>query len=177
MQLLAPVGTIPTKRMDKVDKLLPGVKVAGERATIHPLAAREGHAGRRVVCWGGNLDGHDMAPGQTPQGQNTEGRKREQIMNKGELVTAISDRSGVSKADVERVLKGFEDIAQQIVAGGSDKLTLPGFLAIEQTSRAAREGINPQTKMKQMYPAKKSAKITAGSTLKAVANGDKPAPS
>jgi DNA-binding protein HU-beta len=96
-------------------------------------------------------------------------------MNKGELVTAISDRSGVSKADVERVLKGFEDIAQQIVAGGTDKLTLPGFLSVEQSSRAAREGINPQTKQKQMYPAKKSAKITAGSTLKAVANGDKPA--
>jgi DNA-binding protein HU-beta len=97
-------------------------------------------------------------------------------MNKGELVTSISERTDVSKADVERVLKAFEEIAQQIVAGGSDKLTLPGFLSIEQTSHGARTGINPQTREPLQIPAKKSAKITAGATLKQVANGDKPAP-
>lgn len=97
-------------------------------------------------------------------------------MNKGELVNGISERSGVSKADVERALKGFEEIAQQIVAGGTDKLTLPGFLSIEQTQRAARTGRNPRTGEPQQIPAKKSAKIAAGSTLKAIANGDKPAP-
>ena len=62
-------------------------------------------------------------------------------MNKGELVSAIADRTDVSKADVERVLKGFEEIAQQIVAKGDDKLTLPGFLSIEQTHRSARTAI------------------------------------
>ena len=95
-------------------------------------------------------------------------------MNKGELVTTIAEKTDVSKADVERVLKAFEEVAQGIVAGGSDKLTLPGFLAIEQTSRAARVGRNPQTGEPQQIPAKKSVKISAGSTLKAVANGDKP---
>lgn len=97
-------------------------------------------------------------------------------MNKGELVTTISERTDVSKADVERVLKAFEEVAQRIVAGGSDKLTLPGFLSIEQTSRAARTGRNPRTGEPQQIPAKKSAKLSAGSTLKAIANGDKPAP-
>ena len=66
-------------------------------------------------------------------------------MNKGELVTSISERTEVSKADVERVLKAFEEVAQQIVAGGTDKLTLPGFLSIEQSQRAARTGRNPRT--------------------------------
>jgi DNA-binding protein HU-beta len=97
-------------------------------------------------------------------------------MNKGELVTSISERTDVSKADVERVLKAFEEVAQQIVAAGQDKLTLPGFLSVEQASRAARTGRNPRTGEKQDIPAKKSAKISAGSTLKAIANGDKPAP-
>lgn len=97
-------------------------------------------------------------------------------MNKGELVTTISERTDVSKADVERVLKAFEEVAQRIVAGGTDKLTLPGFMAIEQTSRAARIGRNPRTGEPQQIPAKKSAKLSAGSTLKAIANGDKPAP-
>ena len=98
-------------------------------------------------------------------------------MNKGELVTSISERTEVSKADVERVLKAFEEVAQQIVAGGTDKLTLPGFLSIEQSQRAARTGRNPRTGETQQIPAKKSAKISAGSTLKSIANGDKPAPS
>ena len=98
-------------------------------------------------------------------------------MNKGELVTSISERTEVSKADVERVLKAFEEVAQQIVAGGTDKLTLPGFLSFEQSQRAARTGRNPRTGETQQIPAKKSAKISAGSTLKAIANGDKPAPS
>ena len=98
-------------------------------------------------------------------------------MNKGELVTSISERTEVSKADVERVLKAFEEVAQQIVAGGTDKLTLPGFLSIKQSQRAARTVRNPRTGETQQIPAKKSAKISAGSTLKAIANGDKPAPS
>jgi len=98
-------------------------------------------------------------------------------MNKGELVTAIAERTDVSKADVDRVLKGFEEVAQLVVSGGKDKLTLPGFLSIEQVDRAARTAINPQTRLPQDIPAKKSVKISAGSTLKAIANGDKPAPS
>jgi len=98
-------------------------------------------------------------------------------MNKGELVTSISETTDVSKADVERVLKALEEVAQRIVAAGPpEKLTLPGFLSIEQSSRAARTGRNPRTGETQQIPAKKSAKISAGSTLKAIANGDKPAP-
>jgi DNA-binding protein HU-beta len=98
-------------------------------------------------------------------------------MNKGELVTTISERTDVSKADVERVLKAFEEVAQQIVAAGTDKLTLPGFFSVEQSSRAARVGRNPRTGEPQQIAAKKAVKLTAGSTLKAVANGEKPAPS
>ena len=98
-------------------------------------------------------------------------------MNKGELVTAIADRTDVSKADVERVLRGFEEVAQKVVAGGGDKLTLPGFLSIEQVDRAGRTSINPRTREPLEIAAKKSVKISAGATLKAIANAEKPAPS
>jgi DNA-binding protein HU-beta len=97
-------------------------------------------------------------------------------MNKGELVTAIADRTDVSKADVERVLRGFEEVVQRVVADGDGKLTLPGFLSIEQVDRAARTSINPRTREKLEISARKSVKITPGSTLKEVANGAKPAP-
>jgi DNA-binding protein HU-beta len=97
-------------------------------------------------------------------------------MNKGELVAAIADRTDVSKADVERVLRGFEEVVQRVVSDGDGKLTLPGFLSIEQVERAAREGINPRTREKLEIAARKSVRITPGSTLKEVANGLKPAP-
>jgi DNA-binding protein HU-beta len=98
-------------------------------------------------------------------------------MNKGELVTAIADRTDVSKADVERVLRGFEEVVQRVVADGDNKLTLPGFLSIEQVDRAARTSFNPRTREPLEIAAHKSVKITAGSTLKDVANGGRPAPS
>jgi DNA-binding protein HU-beta len=97
-------------------------------------------------------------------------------MNKGELVTAIAERTDVSKADVERVLRGFEDVVQRVVSEGGSKLTLPGFLSIEQVDRAARTSFNPRTREPLEIAAHKSVKITAGSTLKDVANGARPAP-
>lgn len=97
-------------------------------------------------------------------------------MNKSELVSAIAERTGVAKSDTEKVLKGLEEIAQQVVAGGKEALTIPGFLKIEQGSRSARTGVNPRTGEQVKYPAKKTAKVSAGATLKAIANGDKPAP-
>jgi len=92
-------------------------------------------------------------------------------MNKSELVDKISASTGVSKTDTEKVLKGFEEVAQQIVAKGGDKLTLTGFLSIEQVSRKARTGRNPQTGETIQVPASKAVKITPGATLKDVAKG------
>jgi DNA-binding protein HU-beta len=92
-------------------------------------------------------------------------------MNKSELIDKISERTGVSKADTERVLKGFEDIAQQVVASGGDKLTLTGFMSIEQVKRKARTGRNPQTGATIQVPASTAVKLTPGATLKDVAKG------
>jgi DNA-binding protein HU-beta len=94
-------------------------------------------------------------------------------MTKTELVAAISDSSGVSKSDVEKVLKGFEDEVHKIVSSGDDKLTLPGFLSFERTRRAARTGRNPQTGATIQVPASFAVKVTAGSKLKAVAKASK----
>lgn len=97
-------------------------------------------------------------------------------MNKSELVEAIAGRTGVSKADTEKVLKGFEEVVQQVVAKGNDKLTLTGFMAVEQVKRKARTGRNPQTGETIKVPASKAVKITPGATLKDVAKGNRKAP-
>jgi DNA-binding protein HU-beta len=90
-------------------------------------------------------------------------------MTKTELVAAISEKTGVAKADCEKVLKGFEDVVQEVVSAGKEKLTLPGFLSFERTRRAARVGRNPQTGEALQVPAANAVKVTAGSKLKAVA--------
>ena len=89
-------------------------------------------------------------------------------MNKSELIDAIADSTGVSKSDVGKVIDGFADAAMSAVRSG-DKITLPGFLSIEQTDRSARTGRNPQTGETIQIPASKAAKVSAGSKLKAAA--------
>jgi DNA-binding protein HU-beta len=98
-------------------------------------------------------------------------------MTKTELVAAVAERTEVSKADVDRVLTGFQDIVSQVVAKGEEKVSIPGFLSFEQTMRSARTGRNPQTGEPIQVPASKAVKVSAGSKLKAIAKGTEPAPS
>jgi DNA-binding protein HU-beta len=92
-------------------------------------------------------------------------------VNKGELVDAMAEGSGLSKADAERALNAFIEAIQRAVAGG-DKVTLPGFGAFAPTSRSARTGRNPRTGEPVAIPASKSAKFTVGAKFKsAVAGG------
>jgi DNA-binding protein HU-beta len=90
-------------------------------------------------------------------------------MNKSELVAAISDESGVSKADVERTLNGLWEVVSGVVARGDDKISIPGWISFEQTTRSARMGRNPQTGEALHVPETKAVKISAGSKLKAAA--------
>ena len=87
-------------------------------------------------------------------------------MNKTELIETIAQRTDISKKDVQAVLDTFEDIAGDIVAKGSDTLTIPGFLKFEQTHRKARTGRNPQTGETIQVAASNAAKVTAGTKLK-----------
>ncbi len=89
-------------------------------------------------------------------------------MNKSELIDAIAGKTGVSKSDVGDVLDGFAEVAYGAVGSG-DKITLPGFLSIEQTFRSARTGRNPQTGETIQIAATNAAKVSAGSKLKAAA--------
>ena len=88
-----------------------------------------------------------------------------QNINKDALVHAIMGKTEQSKKDVEAVL---ETMIDQITAelGKGNKVTLTGFGTFKVSNRAAREGINPQTKAKIMIPAMTVPKFTAGKTLK-----------
>ncbi len=87
-------------------------------------------------------------------------------MNRKELVAAVAEKSGNSQAAVNGVLDAvFEVFTEQISQG--EKVTIPGWMAVERTDRKARQGRNPQTGETIDIPAGHSVKLTAGSKLKA----------
>jgi DNA-binding protein HU-beta len=89
-------------------------------------------------------------------------------LNRTELVAAIAGESGQSQATVNAVLDGLFTTLSHTLKDGV-KVTIPGWIAVEQTSRAARTGRNPQTGEAIQIAASKGVKISAGSKLKAAA--------
>ncbi|WP_437583018.1 HU family DNA-binding protein [Paramicrobacterium sp. CJ85] len=87
-------------------------------------------------------------------------------LNKTELVAKIASSTGQSQAAVGGVLDSlFAELADAVSNGV--KVSIPGWLAVERTDRAARTGRNPQTGETINIPAGHSVKVTAGSKLKA----------
>ena len=86
-------------------------------------------------------------------------------INKDALVSEIANKTGLSKKDVEMTIDAMEESITKSLRNG-DKVTLTGFGTFRISSRAAREGINPQTKEKIQIPAMKVPKFTAGKALK-----------
>ena len=91
-------------------------------------------------------------------------------MNKTELVAAIADQAELSKKDSEKALKAFIDVVTDELKKG-EKIQLVGFGPFEVSTRAAREGRNPQTGETMTIEASKSPKFKAGKALKDVVNG------
>jgi DNA-binding protein HU-beta len=90
-------------------------------------------------------------------------------MNKTELIAAVAEATGVSKKDAAAVIDAtFSTITAAIAAG--DKVQLIGFGTFEARERAAREGLNPQTKEKVAIAACKVPAFKAGKALKDTVN-------
>ena len=89
-------------------------------------------------------------------------------LNRTELVAAIAAESGQSPAAVSAVIDGLFSTLSTTLKEGT-KVTIPGWLAVERTHRAARTGRNPQTGASIEIAASYGVKVTAGSKLKAAA--------
>ena len=90
-------------------------------------------------------------------------------MNKTELITAMAEKSGLSKKDSENALTAFVESVEDALKSG-DKVQLVGFGTFEVKARAARKGINPQTKKPVEIAASKAPVFKAGKGLKAALN-------
>ena len=86
-------------------------------------------------------------------------------MNKTELVNAIAKNEGIEKKCAEKAVNAVVAAISDALAAG-EKVQLIGFGTFEVRERAAREGINPQTKKKIKIKATKVPAFKAGSALK-----------
>lgn len=87
-------------------------------------------------------------------------------MNKTELVNAIAEKSGLSKVDAKKALDATIEAMAEALAKG-DKIALVGFGTYSVVEKAARTGINPQTKQKIEIAARKTVKFKQGADLTA----------
>jgi DNA-binding protein HU-beta len=86
-------------------------------------------------------------------------------VTKADLVNAMAEKAGMSKADTEKAIKAFTDVITEALKAG-DKVALVGFGTFSVGERAARVGQNPQTGEKMDIPAAKVPKFKPGKALK-----------
>ena len=86
-------------------------------------------------------------------------------MNKSELIDAIAESSGLSKADAGRALDGFIGAITGALSKG-DSVTLVGFGTYAVKERAERVGRNPQTGREITISAARLPSFKAGKALK-----------
>lgn len=86
-------------------------------------------------------------------------------VNKDALVDSIAAKTDLAKKAVESVIEALQEMITNEIRQGN-KVTLTGFGTFKVSQRAAREGINPQTKEKIQIPAMTVPKFTAGKALK-----------
>jgi DNA-binding protein HU-beta len=86
-------------------------------------------------------------------------------MKKADLINIIAQRSSLTKKDSAAALEATLSAITDSLAKG-DSLTLVGFGTFTVSERAAREGINPQTKAAIKIKAAKVPKFRPGKALR-----------
>ena len=93
-------------------------------------------------------------------------------MNRKELIDALANKTGGSKADAARNIAALIEVITATLKKG-DNVALVGFGTFEIRKRAARSGRNPATGAAIKIKASKQPAFKAGATLKAAVNGAK----
>ena len=93
-------------------------------------------------------------------------------MNKGGLVAEVSKRTGLSKAEVGRVVDATIDAIRDSVVEG-DRVTLADFGTFERKHRSQRIARNPrQPDVPIVVPARDLPSFTPGKEFRAQVVGD-----
>ena len=90
-------------------------------------------------------------------------------MNKSELVAAVAESAGLSKAEAGRAVDALTGAVTSALASG-DTVALVGFGTFGVKARAARDGRNPQTGQPIEIKAAKVPTFKPGKALKDAVN-------
>lgn len=87
-------------------------------------------------------------------------------MNKQELITAMANKSGMTKKDADKAVNAFVNVVKDALIDG-EKVQLMGFGTFEVRERAARKGRNPRNPQEEIdIPASKLPAFKPGKTFK-----------
>ncbi len=86
-------------------------------------------------------------------------------MNKGDLVSAMAEVTGMTKKDTAAAVDAFIEVVSETLEKGED-VALVGFGTFKVKERAARKGRNPQTGEEIDIPASNVVSFKVGKTLK-----------
>ena len=90
-------------------------------------------------------------------------------MNKAELITSITDRTGLPKKDTENTIAALCEVITLALENGDD-VTLVGIGKFDAVRKAARIGRNPQTGEPVQISARTAPRFKASKQLKDALN-------
>ena len=85
-------------------------------------------------------------------------------MNKNDLIAAVADRCGMSKADAGKAIDAMLDTITEALKKNDD-VRMVGFGTLSVTERSATQGRNPRTGQPIRIPASKRARFRPGKAL------------
>lgn len=86
-------------------------------------------------------------------------------MNKTELITAFSKKTGRTKVETDKLLNEMIEFVTDTLDGG-ETIRIVGFMELGVKQHGERNGVNPSTKEKIVVPAKRVPYAKFGKTLK-----------
>jgi DNA-binding protein HU-beta len=92
------------------------------------------------------------------------------IMNQAELIAAVAERAGLTKAEAGKVVEALVGSITDALKQG-DEVRIAGFGTFGISERGERQGRNPQTGAPITIAASKAAKFTVGKAVKDALNG------
>ncbi|HHV06682.1 MAG TPA: HU family DNA-binding protein [Firmicutes bacterium] len=95
--------------------------------------------------------------------------RRESKLNKTELVSAVAEKTGLTKKDSEKAVGALFEVVTETLSTG-ERVQVVGFGTFEVRDRAARKGRNPQTGEVIDIAAAKVPAFKAGKALREAVN-------
>jgi DNA-binding protein HU-beta len=86
-------------------------------------------------------------------------------MNKGDMITLVSAKAGVSKRETKEVVEALIELVGDVLQEG-ETLQIAGFGTFRVSERGARQGRNPKTGETIEIAASRSPAFKAGKALK-----------